>query len=125
MANIFLKMCPECARATSVATASCSCGYAFQSHETQPAASQQDIAREEALYEEYLSVRAEQAGEAARVAKHLAELFPQDRQKAMESAKLELAAHVAQAELLSQRERVAEITEALKEGSNLAACEAA
>jgi hypothetical protein len=125
MANIFLKSCPECARASAIDAASCSCGYAFQSQETAPAGSQQDIARQEALYEEYLSVRAEQAAEAARVAKHLTELFPQDRQKALESAKLELAAQVARAELVSQRERVAEITQALKEGSTLAACEAA
>lgn len=125
MANIFLKACPECARTTAIAAAVCSCGYTFQSGEAQLDASQEDIAREEALYEEYLSARAEQATEAARVAKHLAELFPYDRQKALESANLEFAAQVAEAELASQRERVTQIAEALRDSINPAACEAA
>lgn len=125
MANIFLKACPECARSAAVGAPVCSCGYTFQSGETQLDTSQEDIAREEALYEEYLSARAEQAAEAARVAKHLTELFPHDRQKALEFANLELAAQVAKADLASQRERLAEITQALRDALNSAACQAA
>lgn len=124
MANIFLKTCPECARQTAIAALACSCGYTFQSREPQLDASQEDMAREEALYEEYLSARAEQALEAAKVARQLAELFPHDRQKAMDFANLELAAQVAKADLASQRERVAEITEALR-ANNSPAWEAA
>ncbi len=125
MVNIFLKGCPECARTNAVAASACSCGYTFQSREPQLDVSQEDIAREEALYEEYLSARAEQATEAARVAKQLAELFPYDRQKALESANLEFAAQVAEADLASQRERVARIAEALRDSINSGACEAA
>jgi hypothetical protein len=125
MANIFLKACPECARTTAVAASICSCGYTFQGRGTQLEASQEDIAREEALYEEYLSARAEQAVEAARVAKHLAELFPHDRQKALDLANLELAAGVAKADLASQRERLAEITKALTDSANSSAYQAA
>jgi hypothetical protein len=120
MANIFLKTCPECACAISITATFCACGYTFPSHEPQPGASQEDIAQEEALYEEYLSARAEQAVEAARVAKHLSELFPDDAQKALESEKLQLAAQVAEAELASQRERVAQLIDALKSGTGVA-----
>lgn len=125
MANIFLKACPECAGSTDVAATVCSCGYTFQSGQAQLDASQEDIAREEALYEEYLSARAEQAAEAARVAKHLAELFPHDRQKALEFANLKLAAQLAKADLASQRERLAEMTQALRDSMNSATCQAA
>lgn len=125
MANIFLKTCPECARASVFTASSCSCGYNFQSPEPPEVMSQEEIAREEALYEEYLRARAEQAAEAARIAKRLEELFPHEREKALESAKLELAAEVARAELASQRERVAEINEALRESSSFTAPEAA
>ena len=125
MANIFLKICPECARPSVVTAAACVCGYIFPSHEGQPDAPQLDIAREEALYEEYLRARAEQAFEAAKVAKRLAELFPNDRQRALEAAKLESAAQVAQAALVSQRERVAGVREALKQGINPATSAAA
>ena len=118
MANIFLKTCPECACAISVTATACACGYAFPSHETPPGpSSRADIAQEEALYEQYLRARAEHAVEAARVAKHLAELFPQDRQKVIESTKLELAAQAAEADLASQRARVAELLEALEAGT--------
>ena len=124
MANIFLKTCPECACAISMTATFCACGYTFPSYETQPGVSREDIAQEEALYEEYLSARAEQAVEAARVAKHLAELFPHDRQKVLESAELELAARAAEADLASQRAHVAELIEALK-GATDAASQAA
>lgn len=114
MANIFLKACPECARMTAVGVSVCSCGYTFQSREPQLDVSQEDVAREEALYEEYLRARADQALEAAKVAKRLAELFPHDPQKAVELANLEFAAQVAKADLALQRERLAEITDALR-----------
>lgn len=109
MANIFLKVCAECARLNTVTAASCTCGYVFELQEAPPRVSAQDTAREERLYEEYLAARAQQAVEGARVAKHLAELFPQDRQKVMAAAELELAAQTAEAELAAQRARVAEI----------------
>jgi hypothetical protein len=118
MANIFLKVCPECARANTVAAASCTCGYVFEAQEPQARVSTQDIAREERLYEEYLAVRAAQAVEAARVAKHLAELFPQDRQKLIAAAELELAAQTAEAELAAQKARVADVMESLQNEIN-------
>ncbi len=59
------------------------------------------------------------------MAKQLAELFPYDRQKALESANLEFAAQVAEADLASQRERVAQIAEALRDTIDSGACEAA
>lgn len=120
MANIFLKTCPECACAISMTATSCPCGYAFPSRETQPGPSQEDIAQEEALYEEYLSARVEQAVEAAKVARHRAELFPHDRQKALEAAELQFAAQVAETDLANQRQRVAELIEALKGATNAA-----
>ena len=125
MANIFLKTCPECAGTSSVAASACSCGYAFLSQAGPPVISQEDMVREEALYEEYLSMRAQQALEAASVARHLADLFPYDREKGQESTKLQVAAEAAQAELLSQRARVAEMIEALKDGTDSRACAAA
>lgn len=114
MANIFLKACPECARASTLPVAACSCGYVFQLQEPQPGVSQQDFAREEQLYEEYLSARAEQALEAARVAEHLAELFPHDRRKVIAAAELQLAAQTAEAELAAQKARVADLMEAAR-----------
>lgn len=125
MANIFLKACPECARTSTVAASACSCGYTFLSREAGLDTSLEDVAREEALYEEYLSARVQQAMEAARVAKRLVELFPHDRKKTLELANLELAAQVAEADLACQRERVAQITEALRDSINSVACQAA
>lgn len=125
MANIFLKTCPECASAVNRTATFCACGYTFLSHEVPPGTSQEDIAQEEALYEEYLSARAEQAVEAAKVARHLAGLFPHDRQKVLESAQLELAAQVAEADLASQRKRVAELIGALGGGDTGAGSQAA
>jgi hypothetical protein len=123
MPSIFLKVCPGCARPSAVDARVCTCGYAFPSREPSSAVSPQDRAREEQLYEQYLRARVEQALEAARVAAHLAEMFPADRQKALTAAELQLAAQTAEAELATQRTRVADAVES--RGTSAATHEAA
>lgn len=112
MANIFLKSCPECARRIAVRANACSCGYVFESGEIADFLTAEARARDELLYEEYLRARAQQAQEAARLAKELAERHPEDFHKGKAAAATELAMQQAEAELAAQSARVAAMTQA-------------
>jgi hypothetical protein len=86
----------------------CGCGYSFNEGELSfSKLSDEMLAEEEALYEEYLAARAEQAGKEAVVAKKITNGTSPLGQNHVEVDEKELNAKIAQAQLESQSDRVA------------------
>ncbi len=101
--NIFLKTCPECARAVPVEATQCPCDYRFHGHPAAPSEPTiEQIAREAQLYAEYLRARADQAAQAAQAAAS----DPNDRVRAT-AHDLGREAAMARAELAIQMARAA------------------
>lgn len=107
--SAFDKICPQCSAASSAGAVLCECGYLFNPIYLQDPELALELAiREESLIEEYLTGRAEQAMEAAKIAAHDAAKEPGNEQKAAQAATAQHAAAVAQAELAQQCVRTAE-----------------
>ncbi len=106
--SIFEKVCPQCAAVHSMETNHCGCGYSFSEGELSfSKLSDEMLAEEEALYEEYLAARAEQAGKEATEAKRAVNnTNPLNHNHAKVDEK-ELNAKIARAQLKSQTDRVA------------------
>lgn len=86
----------------------CGCGYSFNEGELSfSKLSDEMLAEEEALYEEYLAARAEQAGKEAASAKRISGSVHTLRQNHTEVDEKELNVKIAQAQLQSQSDRVA------------------
>lgn len=105
--SIFQKVCPKCAAVHSTKSSHCSCGYSFDEEELSVSKlSDEMLAEEEALYEEYLAVRAKQAGkEAAAAAKKTASSTDFLDHNHAEVDEKKLSAKIAQAQLKAQTDR--------------------
>ncbi|GMQ92520.1 MAG: hypothetical protein BMS9Abin11_1853 [Gammaproteobacteria bacterium] len=89
-------------------TSHCGCGYSFSEGEFSfSKLSDEMLAEEEALYEEYLAARAEQAGKEATEAKKITNNTDPLNHNHIKVDEKELNAKIAQAQLKSQTDRVA------------------
>lgn len=107
--SIFDKDCPECAATLATDAACCACGYVFEPFRSEDLLLALERAiQEEKLFEKYLAGRVKQAAEVARVAATIAAMEPENERRAVEAARANRAAKVAQIEVIVQQARVAQ-----------------
>ncbi len=104
--SVFNKVCPECAAVTGAEATSCACGYSFEDNErSYSRISDEMIADEEALYEEYLAARAKQAVGAVKSAKYQVSPYPSVSNNTDAVTRAKIEAKIAMADLDAQRVR--------------------
>ena len=109
--GIFYKDCPHCAATHAAAADLCGCGYVFSGEKLEePDLAPELAAQEEKLYEAYLAARLEQALLEARDARRMADVDPQNHQKAQIALEKANAIAVAQADFDTQARKTAEAT---------------
>jgi colicin import membrane protein len=107
--GIFYKDCPHCAATHAAAADLCGCGYVFSGEKLdEPELAPELAAQEEKLYEAYLAARLEQAILEARDAQKMADIDPQNQQKAQIAAERASAIAIAQADFDTQARKTAE-----------------
>ena len=107
--GIFYKDCPHCAATHAAAADLCGCGYVFSGEKLEePDLAPELAAQEEKLYEAYLAARLEQALLESRDAQRMADVDPQNRQKAQITLEKANAIVAAQADFDTQARKTAE-----------------
>lgn len=105
--SIFLKICPGCAAQVPTASARCKCGHVFESAVSSELSPEEATLRDEELYENYLSARAEQAHQAARAAQDALMDDPDSNDKAAEAELTREVAKSIETDLAEQRTKLA------------------
>jgi len=117
--SIFQKPCPGCASNVAISTIRCDCGHSFESTANNLSPLEATL-RDEELYEGYLTARAEQARQAARIAE-LA--LAEDTNNAELVSAAALAREVAKSidsDLAEQQNKIAAIRNTLRDVEPLA-----
>jgi len=104
--SIFLKICPDCAAQVPTASERCKCGHIFESAIVNELSPEEAALRDEELYENYLSARAEQAHQAAQAAHDAYMDEPDNSDKASEAELTREVAKSIDADLAEQRSKV-------------------
>jgi hypothetical protein len=113
--SIFTRDCPVCAAQHPVHAARCGCGYVFDPNKLDGVTQELEvISQEEKLYSDYLSARADQAEEAARVARQLATRDPGNTVKAADALLAEQTALAARSEYNAQNSRAHAVSARVK-----------
>lgn len=105
--SIFLKICPDCAAQVPTASERCKCGHIFESAISSELSPEEAALRDEELYENYLSARAEQAHQAARAAQDALMDDPDSSEKAAQAELTREVAKSIDADLAEQRTKLA------------------
>ncbi len=109
MLSVFDTRCPRCGATVSAVAAVCACGHALKAlYLEDRRAALEAAAREEALIEEYLAARVEQAATVARRAVRAALRDPEAEHRLRDAVQAQRTATTARAELARQRLRTAE-----------------
>lgn len=106
------KTCPRCTKVSPAYALRCTCGYDFDMRGEERSLTLEEVARQEILFEQYLSARYAQAIEAAKVAARAADFDPADQRKAVEALRANQAVSLAEAELEMQRARARQAAQA-------------
>lgn len=111
--SIFQKTCPGCASSVAISVVRCDCGHNFESAANNLSPLEATL-RDEELYEGYLTARAEQARQAARIAD---QALAKDTSNAELVSAAALAREVAKSidsDLAQQQSKIAAIRNALR-----------
>jgi len=117
--SIFQKPCPGCASSVAISAVRCDCGHSFESTANSLSPLEATL-RDEELYESYLTARAEQARQAARMAE---QTLAKDTSNAELVSAAALAREVAKSidsDLAEQQNKIAAIRNALRDVEPLA-----
>lgn len=107
--NVFDTHCPTCGATVSAVAAVCACGHVLNAlYLEDQRAALEAAAREEALIEEYLAARVEQAAAIARRAVRAALKDPEAERKLWDAVEAQRAVIATRTELARQRVRTAE-----------------
>ena len=117
--SIFQKSCPGCASSVAISAVRCDCGHSFESTANNLSPLEATL-RDEELYEGYLTARAEQARQAARMAE---QALAKDTSNAELVSAAVLAREVAKSidsDLKEQQNKIAAIRNTLRDVEPLA-----
>lgn len=111
--SIFLKICPDCAAQVPTASERCKCGHIFESAIVNELSPEEAALRDEELYENYLSARAEQANQAAQAAQAAYLDEPDNSDKAAEAELTREVSKSIGADLAEQRTKLEALRRAI------------